>query len=116
MAYHHYFEQELIDLQQEVCTHHPDVLAILTSLTDQDIYIQISAIAVHCKMILHGDYTKEDILKICRKLTEKLVEKRTIHLISGVEGVVDLVEDTSMVKPDFDSSEDSEGEISHGTH
>jgi len=78
--YHHYFETELTDLQQEIGEHHPDVLAILTSLTDKDIYMQLSAIAVHCGIILHGDYTKEDMLGLCKKMTEHLVKKRTIHI------------------------------------
>jgi len=84
MSYHHYFEKELTDLQAEVVEHHPDVLAILASLTDKDIYMQISAIAVHCEIILHGDYLKEDILGICKKMTEKLIEKRTIHIYTDL--------------------------------
>jgi len=78
--YHHYFEKELTDLQAEVIEHHPDVMVILATLTDKDIYMQLSAIAVHCGIILHGDYTKEDMLGLCKKMTEYLVKKRTIHI------------------------------------
>jgi hypothetical protein len=78
--YHHFHEEELIALQEEVGEHHPDIMAILTALTDKDIYMQIAAISAHCGMILHGDYTKEDILGICKTLTQKLKEKRAIHI------------------------------------
>lgn len=99
--HHHYFEQELIDLQIEVGEHHPDVMAVLTALTDKDIYMQISAIAVHCGIILHGDYTKADILGLCTRLTEILRDKRAIRIYGGivdVEGKIIMPEDPKSIQ------------------
>lgn len=83
--HYHYLPQELIDLQTEIAEHHPNITLILQTLVDQDIYLQIAAIAVECNMILHGDYTQKDMLDICKKLTEKLVKKRTIHITGELD-------------------------------
>lgn len=83
--YYHYFDPEMTDLCEEIGEHHPEVLAVLASLTDKDIYMQIAAISAHCGMILDGAYSKEDILGICKTLTEKLRDSRTIHVISPLQ-------------------------------
>jgi hypothetical protein len=74
--YHRYFDQELIDLQQEI-THHPDLLHILSIQEDKDIYISIAEISAFCGVVLDGDYTKDDILGICKTCTRMLYERRT---------------------------------------
>lgn len=76
-----FFEQELLDLQQEL-SFHPELLQILAEQPDKDIYISISEIAKYLGIILHGDYTKQDILKICSDMTVDLQKKRTIHVDS----------------------------------
>lgn len=77
--YHVYYEQELLDLRLEL-SHHPDLMLILAAQTDSDIYIHIAEIAAYCNMLLEGDYTKDDILEVCKKCTEALIKKRTIHV------------------------------------
>lgn len=74
------FPDELIALHQEI-HHHPSLLVLLAGQADKDIYIQICEIAAYCGVIVHGDYTKEDMLSLCEKLIEHLQKKRiiTVH-------------------------------------
>lgn len=82
-----YFEQELLDLQQEVHKH-PPLLKILEEQPDKDIYIHLCEIAAYCNMLLAGDYTKDDVLELCKIMTKKLIEKRTIRIFTeGGEGI-----------------------------
>lgn len=71
------FPEELIALHQEVM-HHPSLLVLLAGQADKDIYIQICEIAAYCGIIVHGDYTGEDMLELCTKLIEHLQKKRII--------------------------------------
>lgn len=61
------YEQELQDLNQEV-SYHPDLQEILAKQEDKDFYVQLADISAFCGVILDGDYTKEDILRLCRVL------------------------------------------------
>lgn len=70
------YEQELQDLNQEVAFH-PDLQEILQQQTEKDIYVQLADISAFCGVILDGEYTKGDILKLCTLLTQKLYERRT---------------------------------------
>jgi hypothetical protein len=74
--HHRYFEQELLDLQREMF-YHPDLLAILKIQEDKDIYITIAEISAFCGVVLDGEYTKEDVLRICKMCTNALRERRT---------------------------------------
>lgn len=73
------FPEELIALHQEIM-HHPSLLVLLAGQADKDVYIQICEIAAYCDVIVHGDYTKEDILSLCDKLIMHLQKKRTISV------------------------------------
>jgi hypothetical protein len=77
MAYHEYFEQELIDLRKEIANH-PDLMTILAVQSDTDIYVHIAEIAAYCQMVLDGTYSKEDVLKLCTIMTERLRNRRAI--------------------------------------
>ena len=77
--HHHYFESELIELRKEI-DNHPDLLLILQAQTNMDIYIQICEISAFCGMVLDGDYTKQDILAVCKKCTDVLRGRRIGHL------------------------------------
>ena len=77
MAYHEYFEQELIDLRREIANH-PDLMTILAVQTDTDIYVHIAEIAAYCQMVLDGTYSREDVLKLCVIMTKRLINRRTI--------------------------------------
>ena len=70
------YEQELQDLNQEV-TFHPDLQEILRQQTEKDFYVQLADIALFCGVVLEGDYTKSDVLRLCTILTKKLYERRT---------------------------------------
>ncbi len=75
-----YFPQELIDLRIEI-SKHPDLLKLLHEQEDKDVYIQILEIAAYCKILVMGEYTKDDMLNLCKMLTEKLMSMRTIIVI-----------------------------------
>lgn len=84
------FEQELLDLQQEIHKH-PPLLKVLEEQQDKDIYIQLCEIAAYCGIVLQGYYTKEDILELCVVMTKKLIEKRTIRIFTGEgNGEIDM--------------------------
>lgn len=75
------YEQELQDLNREVMFH-PDLQKILQGQEEKDLYVQIADIAAFCEIVLEGDYTKEDILKLCVVLTKHLYSRRTGIMIS----------------------------------
>lgn len=75
-----YFPQDLIDLRLEI-QKHPPLLALLANQADKDVYIQILEIAAYCKILVAGTYTQDDMLNLCKMLTEKLMSMRTIVVI-----------------------------------
>jgi hypothetical protein len=77
MAYHEYFEPQLIELRKEL-EYHPDLMTILKLQESPDIYVHIAEIAAYCNVLLDGTYSKEDILEICEICTKKLHDKREI--------------------------------------
>lgn len=77
-----YFPQELIDLRLEI-QKHPALLIILADQADKDVYIQILEIAAYCKILVMGEYTRDDMLGLCEKLTQKLRSMRKIVVISS---------------------------------
>jgi mannose/fructose/N-acetylgalactosamine-specific phosphotransferase system component IIB len=83
--YHHYFEAELLELRAEI-NYHPELLLILQAQTNMDIYIQICEISAYCGVVLDGNYTKQDILGVCKKCTDVLRGKRVGHVYVGGTG------------------------------
>lgn len=75
-----YFPQELIDLRIEI-QRHPELLKILHEQEDKDVYIQIMEIATHCKILVTGEYTRDDMLNLCKMLTQKLMSMRSIIVL-----------------------------------
>lgn len=75
-----YFPQELIDLRIEI-QKHPELLKILHEQEDKDVYIQIMEIASYCKILVMGEYTRDDMLNLCTMLTQKLMSMRTILVL-----------------------------------
>jgi hypothetical protein len=71
------FPEELIALNEEIA-HHPILLARLQEQTDPDIYIRINEIAAYCGILLDGMYTRDEVIKLCTLLREKLFKSRTI--------------------------------------
>jgi hypothetical protein len=72
-----YFPEELIALRREI-QEHPPLLKILAEQEDKDVYIQILEIAAYCKILVAGEYTRDDMLNLCEMLTKKLMSMRTI--------------------------------------
>jgi hypothetical protein len=72
-----YFPEELIALRREI-QEHPPLLKLLAEQEDKDVYIQILEIAAYCKILVAGEYTREDMLNLCEMLTKKLMSMRTI--------------------------------------
>lgn len=75
-----YFPQELIDLRLEI-QKHPPLLKVMAEQEDKDVYIQILEIAAYCKILVAGEYTRDDMLNLCKMLTQKLMSMRTIVVI-----------------------------------
>lgn len=76
-----YFPDELIELRIEI-DNHPELLAILAGQADKDVYVHIAEIAAYCKVLLNGDYTRDDIIEVCGKLVDHLKKKREVHIYS----------------------------------
>jgi len=74
------FPVELTDLHREI-QHHPALLQILHDQADKDVYIQIMEIASYCKILVTGTYSRDDMLNLCKMLTEKLMSMRVIIVI-----------------------------------
>jgi hypothetical protein len=75
-----YFPEELIALRREI-QEHPPLLKILAKQEDKDVYIQILEIAAYCKILVAGEYTRDDMLNLCEMLTKKLMSMRTLVVI-----------------------------------
>ena len=75
-----YFPEELIALHREI-QNHPPLLKLLAEQEDKDVYIQILEIAAYCKILVAGEYTRDDMLNLCEMLTKKLMSMRTIIVI-----------------------------------
>ena len=75
-----YFPEELIVLRREI-QNHPPLLKLLAEQEDKDVYIQILEIAAYCKILVAGEYTRDDMLNLCKMLTDKLMSMRTILVL-----------------------------------
>lgn len=71
------FPQEILDLHTEV-RKHPDLLQKLYDQDNKDVYIQLLEIATHLNIYVEGTFTRDDILALCKMLTAKLYERRSI--------------------------------------
>lgn len=74
------FPQQVLDLHTEV-RKHPDLMRKLHDQPDKDVYIQILEIATHCQIVVAGEFTREDMLALCKMLTEKLYSMRSIIVL-----------------------------------
>lgn len=71
------FPQEILDLHTEV-RKHPELLQKLYDQDNKDVYIQLLEIATHLNIYVEGTFTRDDILALCKMLTAKLYERRSI--------------------------------------
>jgi len=78
------FEPELIALRKEI-EFHPELKMILKGQESPDIYVHIAEIAAYCEIVLDGTYSRDDILKLCEIMTQKLFQKRSILIVPMIE-------------------------------
>lgn len=76
----HLFDQRLLDLMQEIHSHHPHIIKLcsFTASQDPDFYLQLCEVAAACGVVVEGDFTDKDVYKLCEFLTKHLVKSRTI--------------------------------------
>lgn len=70
------FPDEIIDLHTEV-RKHPTLMKLLHDQENKDVYIQLLEIASYCGIAVAGDYSREDILRLCKEMTTHLYVRRT---------------------------------------
>jgi len=72
-----FFPAEYITLSQELATGlHPKLEIILAPLGPDAIDMRLAYIAAYCEVILDGDYSLNDRIKLCGNLYRLLVTKR----------------------------------------
>jgi len=74
------FPQEILDLHTEVRKHR-DLMQKLHDQEDKDVYIQLLEIAAHLNILVEGTFTRDDILELCKLMTAKLYERRSIIIL-----------------------------------
>lgn len=75
-----FFPESLQALTQEIYNH-PRLLQILHAQTDKDVYMQICEIAAYCDIVLAGDYSRDDVIRLADKLTWELKKKNSILIL-----------------------------------
>ena len=79
------FPQEYIDLNKELLTPYHPKLDFIQQYPMDEIDIKLAQIAAYCEVMLDGDYTLENRIKLCKVLTEKLISKREIPGASVIQ-------------------------------
>ncbi len=80
-----FFPESLTALRVEI-DNHPALLKILAAQEDKDVYIQISEIAAYCGIILEGEYTRDDVIRLADKLVWELKKKSSILILPSFDG------------------------------
>lgn len=62
------FSDSRIELQREV-SNHPILVERLANHPAEEFELKLAEIASYCNIVLHGDYSQEDIDEICERLT-----------------------------------------------
>lgn len=71
---------EIEELQHEMLKH-PKLMEELTIGNIQNFEDGLAIIAAHCDVVMHGEYTGNDIRVLCGKLVGRLREKRGAIII-----------------------------------
>lgn len=84
--HYQYFDERIIALQEEMGKH-PDLQERLGNQTEKDPIVILNEVAAHCRIVLDGTYTDEELLVLCDKMTKMLYMKRTnlIVISPGVQ-------------------------------
>jgi len=80
MAYHHYFPQQILDLQAEI-QKHPPLVEIISQHKQYNFEVLIGHVAAYVGVMLDGVYTPPEMMRLAELLTGKLQDKRAGHII-----------------------------------
>ena len=75
-----FFPESLQALRVEI-ENHPKLLKLLHDQRDKDVYMQIAEIAAYCEVIMAGDYSRDDIIRLADKLVWKLKKKNCLLIL-----------------------------------
>lgn len=79
------YPDELIELNKEL-KHHPRLMLLLGNHGMHEWEIKMAEIARYCGIVMNGDYTEEDIVKLCKLLLPRLIAKREdLHKLIIIE-------------------------------
>jgi hypothetical protein len=70
------FPDEILALDKELNTGYHPRLDFIRQYPTDEIDIKLAQIAAYCEVVLDGDYSLKDRMKLCKILTEKLILKR----------------------------------------
>ena len=71
------FPQEYLDLNNELCTGYHPKIEFISQYPADEIDIKLAQIAAYCEIMLDGDYTLSDRIKLCKALKERLILLRS---------------------------------------
>lgn len=71
-----FFPPQRVELSKEV-RNHPELQKLLDKHPVDAFETRLAEISTYCGIILHGDYTQDDLTKLCGKLRDILIQKRT---------------------------------------
>ena len=99
------FPEPFIQLNREL-VHHPQLQQLLSNHPAHEWEIRLAEIAVYCEVVLDGDYTPEQIEKLCEILRIKLIARREDNrgllviengTVNDTSDLQSLVEDTPKI-------------------
>jgi len=77
------FHQNRIDLDREI-HNHSKLMERLANHPADEFEIRLAEIASYCEVLLHGDYTPDDLDKLCGILFKRLLEKRIPIILTSI--------------------------------
>ena len=81
MAYLEYFSPQRLALQEEV-QKHPELMELLATHGGNEWETKLAEISAYCGVILDGAYLPQELDNLCDILIRKLMEKRTLVILS----------------------------------
>lgn len=69
------FPEEAIELSKEIL-HHPKLQERLARHPSSEFEVRLAEIALYCDVLVDGEYTNAEIVRLCGVLVRKLKEKR----------------------------------------
>jgi len=81
VAYLEYFDPRRLALQQELL-HHQELCKLVAKHPPKEFELRLAEIAAYLGIVLDGDYSKEDLDRLCELLVARLYKKRSGILLS----------------------------------